>query len=208
MDRADPLVPGDVYTLEFDLDAVSWIFPSRHRIRVAISGADFPEVFPAPHPCELSVYSGSNHPSRLTLPVVPAGRERQEPVLRQPPARRSQFTHAGEQAQVAVIYDVTRRMMIARREQSDALRRADGTEVTTENLMEIAVPATDPAGAVVSGRDRKRLQRPGLDVDSVATADLRGDASALQLHLTLQVTYNGAPYWSREWRRTIPRALL
>jgi putative CocE/NonD family hydrolase len=208
MDRAEPLVPGEVYRLEFDLDAASWVFPSGHRIRVAISGADFPEVLPSPYPCDLIVYSGSAHPSRLTLPVVPAGQERPGPTFLPPPQRRSQFTHGGGAPRTSVTYDIARRTMMARREAADTLRRADGTEVSSENRMEIEVSTTDPAGAVVSGWDRKRLQRPGFDVDCVATADLRGDASALGLRLTLEVTVNGAPHWSREWRRTIPRALL
>src|SRR5262249_155370 len=43
-----PMDPGKVYEITFELDAASWLFPKGHRIRVAVSGADFPEVWPSP----------------------------------------------------------------------------------------------------------------------------------------------------------------
>jgi putative CocE/NonD family hydrolase len=208
MDQAEPLVPDQVYRLEFDLNATSWLFPRGHRIRIAVSGADFPEVWPSPYACDLRVHTGSAFPSRLTLPVVPAGPNRPEPVLLPPPPRRSQFIHEAGPVQTWVTYDVARHAMIAGREAHERLRRPDGTEATTENRLEMLVPAMDPAGAVATARDRKTVRQPGFEVESVATAELRGDASAFQLHLTLRVTFNGALYWSREWWRTIPRVLL
>ena len=43
-----PLVPDEVYELEFNLKSMSWVFPPGHRIRVAVCNADFPNLWPTP----------------------------------------------------------------------------------------------------------------------------------------------------------------
>lgn len=209
MDRADPLTPGEIYRLEIELDAVSWIFPKGHSIRLAISGADFPEVWPSPHPAVLHVYAGSTYPSSLTLPVVGAAPQRSAPSLLPPAKRRSQFVHSSETPKTSVAYDISGRAMIARRELKESIRHPDGvTVVTGENRTEMRVSATNPADAVATGWDCKTLRRTVLEVESTATAELKSDATTFTLNLALEVTINGSPYWSRRWNRTIPRLLL
>jgi hypothetical protein len=209
MDRAEPLTPGEIYRLEIELDATSWIFPKGHAIRVAISGADFPEVWPSPYPATLRVHSGSTYPSSLMLPVVPVTATKPAPPLLPPAKRRSQFAHAGEKPKTSVTYDVAGRAMIARRELKETVRHPDGvTVVTSENRTEMRVSATNPADAVATGWDRKTLSRQVTEVESTATAELKSDATTFTLNLLLDVTVNGSPYWSRRWTRTIPRLRL
>jgi putative CocE/NonD family hydrolase len=68
-----PLVPGEVAEIAFDLFPVSWLFNAGHRIRIAISGADrdnFVPVAEDQHP-RLRVHRGGARPSAVELPVVP-----------------------------------------------------------------------------------------------------------------------------------------
>ena len=209
MDRADPLTPGEIYRLEIELDAISWIFPKGHCIRLAISGADFPEVWPSPYPSVLHVYAGSTYPSGLSLPVVAAAAPRSAPPLLPPAKRRSQFAHSGEKPKTSVEYDISGRAMVARRELKESIRHPDGvTVVTSANRTEMRVSATNPADAVATGWDCKTMRRTVLEVESTATAELKSDATTFTLNLALEVTINGSPYWSRRWKRTIPRLLL
>ncbi len=209
MDRADPLVPGEMYQLEIELDAVSWVFPRGHAIRLAVSGADFPEVWPSPQPAVLTLHAGSSHPSRLMLPVVPLAPPAVVPKLLPPAKRRSRFVTTTETSKSSVAYDVARRAMIARREQKETIQHHDGvTVVTSEGYTEMRVSATNPADATATGRDRKTLRRPGLEVESTATAELQGTLTAFHLDLELDVTLNGSPYWHNRWTRAIPRRLL
>ena len=210
MDRAEPLVPGEIYRLAIDLDATSWVFPKGHCIRIAISGADFPEVWPSPSPYVLRVYSGSSHPSSVTLPVAPAARvQLPEPPLQAPPPRRSQFVHTSDRTATSIIYDVATRTMTAQRRLGEIVRHPDGaTVITSEHTTQMAVSASDPADALAKAWDRKTLRRPGLDVESTATAELKSTAAEFHLDLTLDVTLNGAPHWNNRWTRTIPRRLL
>ncbi len=209
MDRADPLVPGERYQLEIELDAVSWVFPKGHAVRLAISGADFPEVWPSPQPAVLTLHAGSSHPSRLTLPVVPPASQQAVPQLLPPAKRRSRFITITESPKDSVTYDVTRRAMIARREQKETIQHYDGvTVVTSEGYTEMRVSATTPADATATGWDRKTFRRPGLEVESTAAAELKGTTTEFYLDLTLDVTLNGSPHWHNRWTRAIPRRLL
>jgi uncharacterized protein len=68
---AEPLTPGEVVELTFDLLPTSYRFSKGHRIRVAIAGADRDhfELPPGPPPT-LKVYRDPARPSRIVLPVV------------------------------------------------------------------------------------------------------------------------------------------
>ncbi|MGQ0568114.1 MAG: CocE/NonD family hydrolase, partial [Armatimonadota bacterium] len=210
IDRAEPLVPGEVYRLSIELDATSWVFPKGDRIRVAISGADFPEVWPSPLPAMLRVHCGSSNPSSITLPVVPPGaRTSPSPALLPPPARRSQFVHTSEKPATSITYDIARRTMTARRELKETVRHPDGvTAVTSEHRTEMKVSALDPADAMATGWDRKTIRRPGLEVESIARAQLASTATEFHLDLTLEVLVDGSGYWADRWTRTIPRRHL
>jgi len=212
MDRADPLVPGESYPLTIGLDAVSWIFPVGHRLRVAISGADFPEVWPAPQPGRVRVRSGPTRPSSLTLPVVKPfsdSRKSEKAILRPPAARRSRFEHDVEHPRVSTRYDPDTRTMHAARELRETIRHPDGiTVLTGEHRTTMQVAAGNPAAAMATGWDRRTLRRPNLAVECTASAELRGDPGSFALDLRCDVTLNGAPFWSRRWIRTIPRLLL
>ncbi len=65
------LEPGTVYPLDVEMHVTSWVFPKGHRIRLAISNALWPMIWPTPYPMTTSLLLGGKGGSRLTLPVVP-----------------------------------------------------------------------------------------------------------------------------------------
>ena len=66
----EPLVPGQIYQFEAELWPISYVFQPGHRIRVALSGSDFPSAAPNPHPATVTIYQDADHPSYLELPVI------------------------------------------------------------------------------------------------------------------------------------------
>jgi uncharacterized protein len=72
---AGPLVPGELATLTFQLQATSVLLSRGHRIRVAIAGADKGNFIRRPSPEEgevtIQVARGGAHVSFIELPVVP-----------------------------------------------------------------------------------------------------------------------------------------
>lgn len=65
-EHPEPLVPGQRYTVRFNLNRVAQRFPAGHRIRVAISTSYWPLAWPAPQVVKLKVFTGT---SRLHLPI-------------------------------------------------------------------------------------------------------------------------------------------
>ena len=62
--------PGKPFPLEIEMHFTSWVFPKGHRIRLAVSNAQWPMNWPTPYPATTSLYLGPEG-SRLLLPVVP-----------------------------------------------------------------------------------------------------------------------------------------
>jgi predicted acyl esterase len=64
------LTPGEVYELEFPLHFTTWTFRPGHRIRLAVSNALFPMIWPTPYPMTTQLFMGRDTTS-LELPVIP-----------------------------------------------------------------------------------------------------------------------------------------
>lgn len=68
---AEPLVPGEVAELTFDLLPTSYVFPRGHAVRLALAGADADHFarIPAEGRVSWRVQRSEAHPSSLSLPV-------------------------------------------------------------------------------------------------------------------------------------------
>jgi hypothetical protein len=74
-----PLVPGERYRVRLQLNDCGATFPAGHRIRLALSTAYWPMVWPAPHDATVTILGGAlDLPARLprpedaALPTLPA----------------------------------------------------------------------------------------------------------------------------------------
>jgi len=65
-EQPSPLNPGQPVKVEFALDQIAYRLPEGHRLRVAISTAYWPTIWPLGEAFELTLHSGS-----LSLPVRP-----------------------------------------------------------------------------------------------------------------------------------------
>ncbi|HKD16840.1 MAG TPA: CocE/NonD family hydrolase [Thermoanaerobaculia bacterium] len=66
------LEPGQTFPLEIEMHFTSWVFPKGHRIRLSVSNAQWPMLWPTPYPATTSFQLGPEG-SKLVLPVVPRG---------------------------------------------------------------------------------------------------------------------------------------
>jgi putative CocE/NonD family hydrolase len=66
------IAPGEVFDLDIEMHFTSWVFPKGHRIRLAVNNAQWPMMWPTPHPMTTSLHLGVDS-SRLVIPVVPPG---------------------------------------------------------------------------------------------------------------------------------------
>jgi putative CocE/NonD family hydrolase len=66
----EDIVPGEVFGLDIELHFTSWVFPKGHRIRVAVSNAQWPMLWPTPLPMSSTLAIGGDTGARVRLPVV------------------------------------------------------------------------------------------------------------------------------------------
>ena len=76
--------PGRVYAFTLDLQATSNVFRKGHCLRVQVTSSNFPlwdrNLNTGAHPgtdteprvAQQTIYHDREHPSRITLPVIPA----------------------------------------------------------------------------------------------------------------------------------------
>jgi predicted acyl esterase len=71
--ESDPkdVVPNQTYPLDIEMHLATWTFPKGHRIRLSISNALWPMVWPTPYAMTTSLQLGGDTGSRLTLPLIP-----------------------------------------------------------------------------------------------------------------------------------------
>jgi putative CocE/NonD family hydrolase len=68
----EALVVNEVYEIEVELFCAAYEFEPDHRIRVVVTNADFPVIWPSPYPMTTTLYTGGDRPSHVELPVLPA----------------------------------------------------------------------------------------------------------------------------------------
>jgi len=65
------LEPGNFYPLNVEMHLATWVFPKGHKIRVAVSNALWPMVWPTPYNMTTSLELGGPSGARVVLPIVP-----------------------------------------------------------------------------------------------------------------------------------------
>ena len=66
----EKLVPGEMVELNFDLFCTGYHFSPGHRIRIVVTNAYFPVVWPSPYPMITTLFTGGDHASSVALPVL------------------------------------------------------------------------------------------------------------------------------------------
>ena len=69
--RPEPLVPNEVYAIDVQLGCTGYRFLRGHAIRVVVSNAEFPVVWPSPYPMTTTLYTGGDQACFIELPVLP-----------------------------------------------------------------------------------------------------------------------------------------
>ena len=197
------VVPGERMTLRMALDATGWTFGAGHRIRLTLTSADWPNLWPTPQPGFLDVHSGS---SVLRLPVVPLEAEDSHaPSL-----------HGVETAVVAPspsVWRVTRdlgtglstfELKFAREYEADSGTRT----VRREFELVAAVDPDDPASARAHGTHRSEIVIGSRKIAAKSRVSVRGSEDSLLVDVGLTAAENGEVRFAKRWTRRIDRMLL
>lgn len=200
-----PMAPGKVYELNIPMWPTGWVLKPGHRLRLAISGADFPNLWPTPERARNRIYRSG---SRITLPTVP------EPTLPAPhflppPQLRSVVKGYGGPATQEVVTDqITGTVTVTRHSAgTTALDENLGT-FSSEQTFRCSAESRNPAQASIVGLHKYMLQREDGVIEISAESTIRATETAFHILINLNVTRNNMPFFHKQWTATEPRKLL
>ena len=231
----EPMTPDAVYELHVDLDATAWRFERGHRIRLSISSADFPNLWPTPYPGTNRVYRDSGRASRLELPVVPTREApkicatpdtayrlagvpiRESPAGELPPDEMAYEPSAAprtypEVSPGVVPWEITHDVMRDRTGLrlhlvNESKPSADMT-LKLESRLEVWADNRNPADTTAIGQHFRTITRSDGTINIDTSANVRSTEGAIHVAIDLNVRLNGLPHHQRRWVETFKRELL
>jgi putative CocE/NonD family hydrolase len=202
-----PVEPGKRMAVRVQLNEIGHVFPAGHRIRLAISTAYWPIVWPSPRAVRLVLHAGG---SRLTLPV----RERQagDERIRFEPAVKGRTTPRTVLKGTRLERTITRD--VATNEVAYTIVRDEGRSIIDEIAVETGfekkvvyrIKPDDPASARVDLREAFVLRHgQGWDTFVEATAALSATQGEFLVEASLKAFDGGKPFFAKSWLERIPR---
>ncbi len=203
-----PLTPGEIYELNIPMWPTGWVIKPGHRLRLAISSSDFPNLWPTPESARNRIYRGGSYPSRVILPVVPESKL-PPPQFLPPPQIPPFLKSGGPPPTQQVFYDQISGTVTV-------VGHSSGTTVLDENLGSIlseddfrcSASSRNPGQASITGRHILAVRREDGVIEVSAESAIRATATAFHILINLNITRNGRPFFHKEWTATEPRRLL
>ena len=202
-----PMTPGEPATIAFDLHVTSWRFPPGHRIRLAVSNACWPMLWPTPVPFTMELAAGRGG-SRLVLPVGRVGDgEPRRPTFA--PATSKVEAPGVRAGEFLVPIDWS-----SRREGTRAISTWEGESSTeypwgTERVFERLVFEVDtehPADAAAYGLAQTHVELPDRSLSWRGELHLSTDeGTGFRYRYRRELMENGAVVRTREWEEEVPR---
>jgi putative CocE/NonD family hydrolase len=210
MEHPEALEPGKEYALNVDLHLSSWVWEAGHRIRVAVSNAQWPMLWPTPYAMTTALRLGGDGGSAIELPLVPLHGHEAPPFSAPEPSETPPgITTPGDYAWPGtwkVEHDIAQQRSTVTWHGTSAYQFPWGSVEHSEQI----VYQTDDAHPALSSalgeaqtieklRDRVLTYRGHLAVTS--------DATAFHYSFTRELLRDGVVLRTKTWREAIPRDL-
>ena len=199
------VVPGQPQRLAVELHFTTWTFRSGHRIRLAISNAQFPMLWPTPFQMVTTLRTGRN--AFLELPLMPAAAGT-DPVL-PPPEPRVEAPDAAtlDSAPPAghrVTYDSATGTTTYELRDGDAYRIGD-RRVDVSEVEIWKVQRNQPAEAAFVGDEVHRIRVSERELELRTHMEVTSGPEQLHVRFERTIRENGATVRRRVWTDSLPR---
>ena len=204
----EPLVPGEPFDVDIEMDVLGQAVAGGDRLRLTLSPTYWPWLWPSPEPATLTVSAGEA--SWLELPTRPLDAPDGDVRTFGPPEQAAGL--AGLDVDEVDAFHVIERDVvtgeIALRMNQDGdvtMRFADGLVVDERNRDRYAIVEGDPLSASVEAERILRYQRGDVRVRIETHSRMTADATDFRLEDTLEAYEDDVQVFARTWDRTIPR---
>ena len=211
-----PLVPGKRYRVKVQLGGTGYSFPTGHRIRLAISNAYWPIVWPSPELVTLTLFTGA---SQLLLPIRQQQRNDAElPSLPEPvasPPSPMTILRKGRIERSVTIDQITggvsHRLFIDGGVFGDWGKfRLDDIGLEMGHVYErvYSIRPDDPNSAKASMTQSYEMGRGDWQVKIDAGAEMTSTPTSFELNAWVEAFEGNAPVCRRDWKSSVKRKRL
>lgn len=201
------LIPGEVYELGFPLHFTTWTFQPGHRIRLAISNALFPMIWPTPFPMTTRLFMGSDA-TRLELPVIPFA-QRPIPAFTPPESREERpdarpLESPGWPYKHTVTRDLNQHTTTVELE-AEKRWEIRGRTYTSVEKVAYQTNDLDPARSSFFGEGRHVIRMEDRVLEVKLLISVVSDAINFEVKIVRQVFEDKNLIRERRWEASIPR---
>ena len=211
-----PLDPERTYQVAVTLNDIAHAFPVGHRIRVSVSSAYWPVIWPSPETAVLRILTGRGE---LELPVrSPRDEDRDLPPFEPPEMAKAPGLKR-------IRHHAFRRRLEVDLTSNDYHYELNGSEFDDASLVHLEdidlhvgytinkwfdIGESDPLSAREIIQQRATLRRGEWKITVTLVMTLTGDREAFHLvgELTAAEGTEGSPFLSREFSARVPRRLV
>jgi len=206
------LVSGQLLSLEIEMHFTSWVFPKGHRIRLAVSNAQWPMIWPTPYSMTSFLHVGGDDPTRLLLPVVPPA-ERPRPSFLPPATDDPSLpgyeildpgTTSGYGEISSIERNPQRHSTRVTATNAGAFRYPWGEERNSEKIVHEAEDA-HPEAASVRGEYSTTIALPDRTLRWEISVHFRSDRENFYYTAVRRLLKDGVLLREKMWEKTIPR---
>jgi putative CocE/NonD family hydrolase len=213
--HAEPsaLAPGAFYDIRLKLNDCGYAFAPGHVVRLALSSAYWPLIWPAPEAATLTV----RLPGKLVLPVRPA--DPSDAAISFAPPLRGALAPIAKVAEGRMTRTATLDLLtgvatyVTHGEGGlfgEGAHRFDAIDTTVSHDLrrELTIRAEDPLSARYSITQKYALGREGWRIIIETRTSMHATATDFVVQASVRAYENGALAGAREMAETIPRDLL
>jgi predicted acyl esterase len=203
--------PGARFPLEIEMHFTSWVFSGGHRIRFAISNAQWPMMWPTPYPMTTNLYLGGEGGTRVLLPVVPFEKRPRPQFL--PPAEDPSLPgfeslDDGTPSGYGEVSSISRNPQTGAAQVVLTNRGDERYPWGTQRFRETILHETNdkkPEETSLRGSHRMEVELEGRTLVWEAELLFRSDLDDFFYTYTRRLLENGAIVREKTWTDTIPR---
>jgi uncharacterized protein len=204
-DRVEPLVPGEWVSVRVPMQSTAYAVPAGHALRLAVSPAYWPWVWPSPEPVTLTARGGHvelpvRSASELDAGLRPFGPPETAPGLTK------EYSRQGRTGWI-VHRDMAEQSVDVEFPWIDHVHvlRESGTELSERNVVHYRLREGDPLSAAVEAEVDVGLARGDWRTRVVARGEMTCTREAFLLTTRLDAYENGMRAFARTWTHEIPR---
>jgi predicted acyl esterase len=208
LSRLEPeaLIPGEPTALATSIHFTTWRFKPGHRIRLAVSNAQFPMIWPSPTPGATQLLLGDS--TWLELPVVPVKNESDVACKLPLPETNDVAPFGKEQKSDSPVFNSVRNEQTGdstfTTTNDVAWTLRDNTYESSESYRWDVNDAT-PANARYKGERKNIFTIAGNEIALSTHALIESDASYFHVTFTKTLWQNGGLVREKTWTDRIPR---